>query len=46
MIQFFNDRPFGEATGFIWKRRDRFNLITNWHVEYIDEIIDAGTRDT
>jgi hypothetical protein len=21
-----------EATGFIWKRRDRFYLITNWHV--------------
>jgi hypothetical protein len=29
---FFNDRPLPEATGFIWKRRERFYLITNWHV--------------
>jgi len=29
---FFDDLQLGEATGFIWKRRDRFYLITNWHV--------------
>jgi hypothetical protein len=32
ITQFFNDLPLGEATGFIWKRRERFYLITNWHV--------------
>ncbi len=25
---FFNDLPLPEATGFIWKRRERFYLIT------------------
>jgi hypothetical protein len=29
---FFNDRPLGDATGFVWKRRDRYYFITNWHV--------------
>jgi hypothetical protein len=29
---FFRDRALPEATGFIWKRLDRFYLITNWHV--------------
>ncbi len=29
---FFNDLQLSEATGFIWKRRERFYLITNWHV--------------
>jgi Trypsin-like peptidase domain len=29
---FFNDFQLPEATGFVWKRRDRFYLITNWHV--------------
>ena len=29
---FFNDRQLGDATGFIWKRRERYYLITNWHV--------------
>jgi hypothetical protein len=29
---FFNDLQLPEATGFVWKRRDRFYLITNWHV--------------
>ncbi len=29
---FFNDIPLAEATGFIWKRREHFYLITNWHV--------------
>ena len=29
---FFNDLQLPEATGFIWKRRERFYLITNWHV--------------
>src|SRR5262245_49928523 len=29
---FFNDLQLGEATGFIWKRHERFYLITNWHV--------------
>ena len=29
---YFNDIPLACATGFVWKRRDRFYLITNWHV--------------
>jgi hypothetical protein len=29
---FFNDFQLPEATGFVWKRHDRFYLITNWHV--------------
>jgi hypothetical protein len=29
---FFNDLPLPEATGFVWKRHDRFYLIANWHV--------------
>lgn len=29
---FFNDCQLAGATGFIWKRRERFYLITNWHV--------------
>lgn len=29
---FFNDLPLPEATGFIWKRHQRYYLITNWHV--------------
>lgn len=29
---FFNELMLPEATGFIWKRRERFYLITNWHV--------------
>jgi hypothetical protein len=29
---FFEERQLPEATGFVWKRRDRFYLITNWHV--------------
>jgi hypothetical protein len=28
----FNETPLPEATGFVWKRRDCFYLITNWHV--------------
>jgi hypothetical protein len=28
----FNETPLPVATGFVWKRRDRFYLITNWHV--------------
>jgi hypothetical protein len=32
IIPLFNDRQLAGATGFIWKRRDRFYLITNWHV--------------
>lgn len=28
----FNDRALPEATGFIWKRHDKFFLVTNWHV--------------
>jgi len=28
----FNDRLLPEATAFIWKRRERYYLITNWHV--------------
>jgi hypothetical protein len=28
----FNDRQLPEATGFVWRRHDRFYLITNWHV--------------
>ena len=30
--QFFNDRQLGVATGFVWKRNERYYLITNWHV--------------
>jgi hypothetical protein len=29
---FFNDFQLPEATGFVWRRGDRFYLITNWHV--------------
>jgi hypothetical protein len=29
---FFNDLQLPEATGFIWKRRAKYYLITNWHV--------------
>jgi hypothetical protein len=29
---FFNDLQLPEATGFIWKRREHFYLVTNWHV--------------
>ena len=29
---FFNNLRLPEATGFIWKRRERLYLITNWHV--------------
>ena len=29
---FFNETRLPEATGFVWKRHDRFYLITNWHV--------------
>jgi S1-C subfamily serine protease len=32
IIPFFNDLKLSVATGFVWKRRDRFYLITNWHV--------------
>jgi Trypsin-like peptidase domain len=32
IIPFFNHRQLAGATGFIWKRRERFYLITNWHV--------------
>jgi hypothetical protein len=32
IIPFFNNRQLSEATGFIWKRRECFYLITNWHV--------------
>ena len=28
----FNDRELAGATGFVWKRRERFYLITNLHV--------------
>ena len=28
----FNDRVLPEATAFIWKRREKYYLITNWHV--------------
>jgi hypothetical protein len=28
----FGENRLPEATGFVWKRRDRFYLITNWHV--------------
>ena len=32
IVPFFNDRELAVATGFVWKRRERFYLITNWHV--------------
>ena len=28
----FNEESLGIATGFIWKRNERFYLVTNWHV--------------
>jgi len=31
-VQFFNDRQLGDATGFVWKRNERYYFITNWHV--------------
>src|ERR1700733_2505302 len=42
IIPFFNDRQLAEATGFIWKRRERFYLITNWHVV---SALDFFTKD-
>ncbi|MGY4231107.1 hypothetical protein ACVIIW_000054 [Bradyrhizobium sp. USDA 4449] len=30
--QLFNEKSLGNGTGFIWKRDDRFYLVTNWHV--------------
>ena len=30
--QFFNNTSFGNATAFVWERRDKFYLITNWHI--------------
>jgi len=30
--QLFNERSLGNGTGFIWKRNERFYLVTNWHV--------------
>jgi hypothetical protein len=30
--QRFNDQTLGNATGFIWKMREKFYLVTNWHV--------------
>lgn len=30
--QLFDNQRLGNATGFIWKQRDRFYLVTNWHV--------------
>jgi len=32
ITSFFNDNQLADATGFIWKHRERFYLITNWHV--------------
>ena len=29
---YFDDLQLPEATGFIWKRRERYYLVTNWHV--------------
>jgi hypothetical protein len=29
---FFDKTALPEATGFVWKRLDRYYLITNWHV--------------
>lgn len=30
--QLFNEESLGNATGFIWRRGERFYLVTNWHV--------------
>ena len=30
--QFFDNKSLGTATAFVWERRDKFYLITNWHV--------------
>src|SRR5258708_35325923 len=29
---FFDGLQLPEATGFIWRRHERFYLVTNWHV--------------
>jgi hypothetical protein len=30
--QYFNATRLGQGTGFIWKRREQYYLVTNWHV--------------
>lgn len=30
--QYFDDTPLGQGTGFMWKLRDQYYLVTNWHV--------------
>lgn len=30
--QYFDDTPLGQGTGFMWKIRDQYYLVTNWHV--------------
>jgi hypothetical protein len=32
LVQYFNDTPLGQGTGFMWKVRDQYYLVTNWHV--------------
>lgn len=30
--QYFNETPLGHGTGFMWKVRNQYYLVTNWHV--------------
>jgi hypothetical protein len=30
--QYFNNTRLGQGTGFVWKQRERYYLVTNWHV--------------
>jgi hypothetical protein len=30
--QYFNETPLGQGTGFMWKTREQYYLVTNWHV--------------
>ncbi|MES2032359.1 MAG: serine protease [Bradyrhizobiaceae bacterium] len=30
--QYFDNTPLGQGTGFMWKIRDQYYLVTNWHV--------------
>jgi hypothetical protein len=30
--QYFNDTRLGQGTGFVWKQREQYYPVTNWHV--------------
>ena len=40
---FFNSTALPPATSFVWKRRDTYYLITNWHV-VTARICETGTN--